>query len=467
MFQSRLTLFLLLLFIISCKDENKVEFTETNKATPNDPITPQISADNSSEKYPVQRKITGNKIKKTRTGKNIDTVYSPLFDKASQTFTIDQKNDTTLFCSEGTIIKISKSSLVFEDDDNKEPVEVMINVREYYKTDDIIFANLSTRAGDSILETGGMIFIEALSGLRKCKLKDGSQFEISFPYETRKENMELFTGSVKNGKIDWVNERIDFTCYYPVGISAEFPGGDAKLKQYLEKNIEYPDSLAERGINARLVVDFEIDSTGKVVNTAVRNSPDTLFSAIVQNTFSRMPKWKPAVTNGKPVSVRFEQQVNFISGVSEGFTYDPLYKSNFEKKVNDTNINGLQTAEIRQYLFSSTKLGWINCDRYYNDGKPRTDFYVKTAAYPGADVKIIFHRFNGILQGEKTSLGYVFKGVPVDEKITVLAIAKQKEKNFISLSESSTGSLMGDLNFEQVTMEVLKQRVAQLNDLRK
>src|SRR4030095_11484691 len=111
MFQSRLTLFLLSLLIISCKDANKVEFTEINKVKTIDATNPQLGADNSSEKYPVQKKKNSNEKKKVRPAKNIDAIYSPLFDKTPQTFTIYLKNDTTLYCSEGTIITIRKRSL--------------------------------------------------------------------------------------------------------------------------------------------------------------------------------------------------------------------------------------------------------------------------------------------------------------------------------------------------------------------
>ena len=144
-----------------------------------------------------------------------------------------------------------------------------------------------------------------------------------------------------------------------------------------------------------------------------------------------------------------------------------FYRPDFEARVNESNINNLQVIEIRRYIFSSSKLGWINCDRFYKIESPKTDLFVKTDFYPNADVKIVFHNFNGILEGEKTSLGHVFKGIPSGEKITVLAIAKQRDKNFISLSESTTSSSINELAFEQVTMAVLKQKVAQLNDLRK
>jgi len=466
MFQSRLTLFLLLLLIISCKDENKVEFTEANKVKSNDSIIPQISADNSSEKYRVQRKTTNSKIKKVKTEEIIDTGYYPLFNKASQTFTIDQKNDTTLFCREGTIIKISRSSFVFEDDDYNEPVEVMINVREYYKTDDIIFANLSTRSGDSILETGGMIFIEAVSEKRKCKLKEDSSFEVSFPYENREENMQLFTGQLKNGTIDWISVQPVIRNFVASMEEAQYPGGIASMQQFLNDKIEYPDSLAVKG-NLRLTVNFLLDSKGKVREAAIDDSPYKAFNEVVLKTFLNMPNWKAAKENGRLVRTFLKQQVVFYSSLVFESTEDSMYKFRFEEAASDSTINEIQTDEISRYIFSCTKLGWINCDRFYNERKPRTDLYVKTAAYPGADVKIIFHSFKSILQGEKTSLGYVFKGVPFDERITVLAIAKQKGKNFISLSESSTGLLIEGLSFEQVTMDVLKQKVAQLNDLRK
>ena len=466
--QSRLMFFLLLLLIISCKDQSKGEFTETRKTMTNDSVRQQITAGNSPEKFLVKEKKPTNRLRKTRqiTTATIHTAGFPLFQKTPQIFTIDQKNDTTLFCSEGTIIKISRSSFVYEDDDSNEPVEVVINVREYYKTDDIIFANLSTRSGDSILETGGMIFIEAVSGKRKCKLKEDTQFEISFPYELMKQNMQLFTGEFKNGNIDWIATQPLFRDFVVNSEKPEFPGGLARLQQFLNDNIEYPDSIAEKG-HLRLTVSFMLDSLGNVLNPAINDSPFKSFNEAVLKAFSKMPKWKPAKMVGRSIRVFLKQQVLFYSSLALERTEDSFYKLKFEETLSDTSINEIATVEIRRYIFSSSKLGWINCDRFYNNGNPKIDLLVKTNSYPDVDVKIVFHNFKGVLDGTGTSLGYIFKGVPIGENITVIAIARQKDKNFISLTEAKTGSPINELAFEQVTMEVLKQKVAQLNDLRK
>jgi len=463
MFRSRLTLFLLLLLVVSCKDQNKTESTEVAKPIVNESIAQQTKIEEAPKNSSAKKsKITIRTVRKEEISEASNFL---LFDKAPQSYTIDQDRDTTLYCIEGTKIKIQKRSFVF-DDNNNEPSQVTINIKEYYKTDDIIFADLSTRSGDSILETGGMIFLEVVSEKRKCKLKEDSQFEISFPYETRKEDMQLFTGAFKDGKIDWISQSSGVPGRESVVEAAEFPGGPNMWVQLLNRYLVYPDSLADVG-TFKLIVRFCIDTSGNTKYRGIVNSSPKVFDKIVSDAFSRMPKWKPEIRNGVPVEASFTQTIYFYSGIEGEKTYDSFYRSDFEARVSDSNINNLQVIEITRYIFSSSNLGWINCDRFYRIESPKTDLFIKAGTYPNADVKIVFHSFKGILEGEKTSLGHVFKGIPPGEKITVLAIAKQKDKNFISLSESTTNSSINELVFEQVTMDVLKQKVARLNDLRK
>ena len=278
--------------------------------------------------------------------------------------------------------------------------------------------------------------------------------------------MELFTGELKNGSIDWIATQPRFRNFVVNSEKPDFPGGLAELQQFLNDNIEYPDSIAKKG-HLRLTVNFILDSLGNVLSPTINDSPFKSFNEAVLKAFSRMPKWEPTGMVGRSSRVFLKQQVIFYSSLALESTEDSFYKLNFEEAVSDTSINEIATVEIRRYIFSSSKLGWINCDRFYKIGNPKIDLLVKTISYSDADVKIIFHNFNGILEGTRTSLGYIFKGVPTGENITVLAIARQKGKNFISLTEAKTGSPINELAFEQVTMDVLKQKVSQLNDLRK
>ena len=324
MFRSRLTLFLLLLCIVSCKPGTKTESTEIKKPVVNESTAQQTKIEEAPKNYSVKKsKINIRPVRKEKAVAS----NSLHFDKATQSFTIAQDRDTTLYCIEGTKIKIQKRSFVF-DDNGDEPEQLTINIKEYYKIEDIIFADLNTSSGENILETGGMIFLEVVSEKRKCKLKEDSQFEISFPYETRKEDMQLFTGSFKNGKIDWIPQSSPVPSKESVVEAAEFPGGSNMWVRLLNRYLVYPDSLVDMG-TFKLIVRFSIDTSGNTKYRGIVNSSTKVFDKIVSDAFSKMPKWKPEIRNGVPVETSFTQAIYFYSGIEGEKTYDSFLSARF------------------------------------------------------------------------------------------------------------------------------------------
>ena len=459
-----LLIFITLLF--SCINETKNDrnsLQETVKASQDAPSN--IAVDNK----PGQAKKENEKkpTLKTRIKINNDSVVRNKITteyKMPQSFLINPERDTTLNGEEGTVIKIKLRSFVYKGTDIDVAGTVAFHLSEYYKLSDIVAAGLSTESNGRILETGGMIFIEALSEGKQCELKNNSELEIQFPFTERKEGMQLFVGVKREeGKIDWVPESSEPFNKEPVVEAAGFPGESNAWLQMLNSNFTYPDSVADIG-SFKLIVSFIIDTAGNTKVRKVLNSPSRVFDQMVTNAFSKMPKWMPEKRNGIPMEVSFVQPIYFYSGFDGENTFDSISKSGFEARVDDTNINELRAKEIRQYIFSSSKLGWINCDRFWKSTASKKDLLVRIKDYYEVDIKIIFHSFKGILEGTKTSLGYLFREIPEGENITVLAIAKKNYKTFIALNECKTNSVLPELTFEPVTLTVLKQKITKLND---
>lgn len=170
----------------------------------------------------------------------------------------------------------------------------------------------------------------------------------------------------------------------------------------------------------------------------------------------------PAKRNGIPIKSTYSQTITFYS--EEQNINDTLFKKNFETTINDTNISNVKTADIRHYIFSTSKLGWINCDRFYNSPKPRTDLYVDCGNYTELDIKLVFHSFKAVLDNYASKTANKFQNIPDDEAITVVVVKKLNNDTFISLTESNTSiKSVTNLVFEKVTMDRLKLKIAELN----
>lgn len=92
---------------------------------------------------------------------------------------------------------------------------------------------------------------------------------------------------------------------------AEFPGGMDALMKYLGKNIKYPASAQENGIQGRVILQFVVNKDGSIVDIKVMRSLDAACDKEAQRVVQSMPKWKPAKQHGKTVRCRYTLPVLF------------------------------------------------------------------------------------------------------------------------------------------------------------
>ena len=81
----------------------------------------------------------------------------------------------------------------------------------------------------------------------------------------------------------------------------EFPGGMAKLAEYLAKNIKYPQLARESGIQGRVFINFVVENDGSVTNVKVMRSLGGGCDEEAVRVVKAMPNWIPGVQDGKPV----------------------------------------------------------------------------------------------------------------------------------------------------------------------
>ncbi|HEV7333832.1 MAG TPA: energy transducer TonB [Flavisolibacter sp.] len=92
---------------------------------------------------------------------------------------------------------------------------------------------------------------------------------------------------------------------------AEFPGGPGAFLSFLEKN------LADAGrskTSRQVIATFIIDAQGNCGGIKILESPDNLLNEQVKKILLKMPKWKPAFSNGRFVATRITQPIT-IKGV--------------------------------------------------------------------------------------------------------------------------------------------------------
>ena len=90
-----------------------------------------------------------------------------------------------------------------------------------------------------------------------------------------------------------------------------FPGGDAELMKWLQKNLKYPPIAQENGIQGKVYVQFVVNKDGSIVDPKILRSADASLDKEAMRVVQAMPKWTPGKQRGKAVRVRFTLPVTF------------------------------------------------------------------------------------------------------------------------------------------------------------
>ena len=92
----------------------------------------------------------------------------------------------------------------------------------------------------------------------------------------------------------------------------EYPGGMRAGLEFMARNLRYPAKAREAGKQGRVIVQFVVRKDGSLSDFKVLCPVDPWLDAEAIRVISTMPKWKPGMQDGKPVSVKFTLPVTFM-----------------------------------------------------------------------------------------------------------------------------------------------------------
>lgn len=271
----------------------------------------------------------------------------------SQFFAFKADTSFIIIGRQGTKIEIPPDCWFF--DDGTSPSDsILFELQEIYTPSDIIFSNASTQTKNDLLETGGMVFMQARSKAvdRVLKIKEGKKINIYFPkHGETKTDMKLFKGNANEGYVIW-------------------------------------DEVI-------------VDSATSVITV------DTIY------------------TEG-------------------GFM--PIYQK-----------------ELDHYLFSTTEMGWLNCDRFL-EGEKKTilSLNIDTTIIPS--VRLIFKNMRVAAYPLLENGKLVFYNIPSGEPATLIGFYKTDERYFkFSKSFMVTQNMVETASFSEVTLEQLESEIKSIS----
>ena len=275
---------------------------------------------------------------------------------------IDPKADTTLLTPYGLVLDIPKGAFV-DEAGRAITSPVRVTMLEAINGVDIMKAGLSTMAGDILLETGGMFYLDAQVDGRQVGIDPVKSLTVMVPSENADPRMMLYEGVMtEDGIVDWRKPQPLPRTLVPVDITTLdfYPPG------YLDKLAELGKDAGDKGYADSLYWSFgdtTVDSVLRVFGdpalTAIGihdeiGGPDTLFELVREprdsivaglNTGIIPAKvqaiWNERFNNTNLATREFEERMREIHRTCDNQVLD-LYANNLDK-----NLSQLDSMAVR------------------------------------------------------------------------------------------------------------------------
>ena len=118
----------------------------------------------------------------------------------------------------------------------------------------------------------------------------------------------------KNNKLkkgSCFNEKGEKIKYYKFEIMPEFPGGKRELTSFIKKNLRYPSISNQYKIGGKVILEFKVDKLGFIQNIIVKTGVNVEIDNEAIRIIKAMPRWKPGLQDGNPVSVKYRLPILF------------------------------------------------------------------------------------------------------------------------------------------------------------
>lgn len=377
------------------------------------------------------------------------------FAKKAEQFIIDNRKDTVLFAEEGSSLFIPAGSLGGNSN-------VKILLKEFYKTSDIVLNKLSTTSDGEQLVTGGMVHISASVNDKPVDVLPGKSIKWFLPDTSKQmEQMQLFKGEIKKeGDINWINTGQGF------GRPANFMEAwvlDLRNEPYKTKEVRKGTIGFFAVSDNKKLSNAELKSTLKdkygYYKVKIRRSStgDGLFKRFVRRNWRKydgigdsawISKEQADMYRLSSTQVRISQGFSGISGsrrvsvlnvASTGQRWERLDNSTVPGINNNADTgaiyidrsaafqNGLNQL-LKKCSVDINALGWINCDRFYNDRREKISYYVDlqdTAI--NYYTMIVFEKMRSMMTGYIIGNQVQFANVPVGESVKIISIGVDRK----------------------------------------
>ncbi|MES2795915.1 MAG: M56 family metallopeptidase, partial [Bacteroidota bacterium] len=135
----------------------------------------------------------------------------------------------------------------------------------------------------------------------------------------------FFKDTIKTKSI--VNEPVNGEIFSIVEQNAEFPGGQAELGKFLQRNLRYPKEAQRNNVQGKVFAKFIVEADGEISNISILKGLGSGLDEETVRVIGKMPNWNPGKQNGRAVNSEFAMPVSFVLEGVENSNSRPFEKT--------------------------------------------------------------------------------------------------------------------------------------------
>ncbi len=345
---------------------------------------------------------------------------------------------------------------------------VTITAKEAYKKSEIILANLSTSSNGRVLESGGMMILEARNSDGK-ELQSQKEFIVQMPTTNFLDSMMIFNGDHdRDSNLNWIlPQQTDWNSFIePRGVCFDTLGRPIPI--FVPKSCDeckfFPCRVKRIGA-----------FFGGAVDVGQRKSNRELRQCQRKLRKQRKSGAKPADPTNAWVN---EKQWKICEDLQRFM--DSLGLKNYKEyqdyvleqrriefegrlKAGKATVN-----EVTMYTMRSNRMGLINCDRFYK--MPANE---KVATFVLADdnedelkntqCSIVLDDRKSVIASKRDGKKFVFIDLPKQMSFFVLAVMMRQGKIFLSSEKTENQGSLPAFKYREVSFEELQEELQKLD----
>jgi hypothetical protein len=420
-----------------------------------------------------------------------------------QSFLINPELDTVIYGKKGTGIYLPANCF---ESINGNIIKGIINIeiKECYSVADFIGESLTTVSNGKLLETGGMLNISAESNGKGLQIKKGSSFAIYFPKKGGQTDMGTFYGiQDEKGEVTWVpdyQEKVSpsisdsisdnsestnnlndpmYSSKIQLGLRSStfsyllFDKSDLTIGEYLVQNNDFEEEAKYMLKNNTSDFEFKFmfDSKGKIIKPKIEKSVTKEIDKKFVDYFLNLPPFRLTGYDPSLVDTIYCPDLtwcNLMLGIQARSIYDREgYKKKFKEKYSkfrNQAIDQVDDIELNNYVQVATKLGWINCDKFWDTEDEKIDFFVNTENSKNTKMYLIFKDIKSIMTGYYQEGKIVFNNIPKGRKVKLIGVSFEGDQPTMSTAETVITKKDFKLdNYQTFSLSSLENELNKLN----